>query len=101
MCRLRPSFFGLPLDANSAILSKLRVNRIWEPEFLLKYYSNLSIQEVRNMPISKREWWVDRVQRELNKDNSGGGTQNAPKQASPAQNQTQNVLKKFEAMLAK
>lgn len=53
------------------------------------------------MPLSKRDWWIVRIQKELNKSSEQGAAPQAPKGAAPNQDQTQNALKRFEAMLGK
>ena len=37
---------------------------ILEREFLLKYYANFSITEIRNMDIRKIEWFYNRLAKE-------------------------------------
>lgn len=45
-----------------------------EPTFLLQYYLGFSFTEAMNLPLSWRKWFIDRIQKELNKKGPNGET---------------------------
>lgn len=54
-----PRFFGLTTEN--------KPNFQLEPIFLLMCYLGFSYSEARQLPIGYRKWFIDRVQREINK----------------------------------
>ena len=37
--------------------------------FLLKHYGSLSVEEQNNMTFEDRKWWLDRIEKEQDKQN--------------------------------
>ena len=61
------AFFGLtPADKEQLIL---------EPIFLLMYYCGFTYTEAYNIPVVYKRWWIERVNREITKGNSGEAPQ--------------------------
>ena len=46
-----------------------------EQEFLLMYYLGFTYSDLRDIPLPYRKWFIERIQREINKhsDESGDG----------------------------
>lgn len=60
-------FYGLrPEDKEGIIL---------EPAFLLMYYGGFSYNEIYNLPIIYKRWFIERISKELNKTSESGETQ--------------------------
>lgn len=61
------AFFGLrPEDKSDIIL---------EPIFLLMYYGGFTYKEAYNMPVSYKNWFIQRISRELSRTSEQGHTQ--------------------------
>ena len=43
-----------------------------EKIFLLQYYGGFLYSEVRNLPIYKVKWWIERINEEFKKSNEAG-----------------------------
>jgi len=56
MCHSRPNFFGLASDY---------MQYVYEQFFILKYYGSWSFIEAYNLPITLRNWFVGRLQRQF------------------------------------
>lgn len=44
----------------------------FEPAFLLSYFGGFLLSEIDDMPISKRNWFLQRLQKELTKKDDAG-----------------------------
>lgn len=64
--------FGL--SADPGVQGNYLVNSVLEPTFILIYYLGFSFQEAMNLPLGWRRWFIDRLQRELNKTGDNGET---------------------------
>lgn len=60
----RRTTYWFPFDLTIFIQGAKGLQDILEREFLLKYYANFSIMEIRNMDIRKIEWFYDRLAKE-------------------------------------
>ena len=54
-----PTFFGLTDKYNESV---------YEQFFYLKHYGGWSFIEAYNLPIKLREWWVERLSKEFQKE---------------------------------
>ena len=61
MSRWALAFFGLT--------SSSRADYILESFFLLTYYCGFTYQDVRSMPVAERNWFVDRLVKEFERQN--------------------------------
>lgn len=46
-----------------------------EPAFLLIYYGGFTWGEIQKMPVFYKRWFIERINRELNKTSESGQTQ--------------------------
>lgn len=61
------AFFGLrPEDKADIIL---------EPIFLLMYYGGFTYKEAYNLPVSHKNWFIQRISKELSRTSDEGHTQ--------------------------
>ena len=56
------------------------MNLVLEPAFALMYYMGFTYTEVMNLPITYRRWFLERVQKELNRTGPNG--ENPPSRAA-------------------
>lgn len=64
-CRSAPAFFGLTPEDREIYL---------EQSFLLMYYMGFSYWECYNIPIQYRSWFIQRLNKELQKNSSKENT---------------------------
>ena len=68
---MESGFFGLTL----ASVSEFEIARIMEPEFALMYYGGFTYSDIQDIPVQKKIWHLERIQKEIAKGaESGAGT---------------------------
>ena len=83
-CRLRRHSFGL---------SDEYIENVYEEFFLLKYYGGWSFSEAYNLPVLIRRWFLDRLakqlekeQQQLEKSNTGSRSSSSGNMPTPPRN---------------
>lgn len=59
ICHSQPTFFGLTSEY---------VKHVYEQMFYLKQYGGWSFAEAYSLPIQLREWWLERLGKEFEKE---------------------------------
>lgn len=85
-CLWASTFFGLRPEHKELL--------ILEPSFLLMYYGGFLYKEVYNIPVVYKRWFVERIVKELNKNNeSDNSDSRALHQNSPEIREMQNKIR--------
>ena len=48
---------------------------ILEPSFILQYFLGMSYLETMNIPVVYKQWYIERIKKELDKSSEAGSTQ--------------------------